>query len=296
MSWYKGLKGKILFDEPLSAHTSFKIPAKAGIWIEPFDLEDLRRFIKVARARDLDYVVIGEGSNLLFRRRRIPLVVHLGSPNFKRMSVEGNYLTAGAAAALGRIIQKAKQHGLGGLEFLSGIPGALGGALVMNAGTGWPRRREIGDFIDSIEVIDKNANVRLLHKAACGFGYRSSSLSSDCIITSATLKLKRKSNRAIQKEISGFLNYRCKRQDLKNPSAGCIFKNPQGVSAGRLIDRCGLKGRKIGGAAISRKHANFIINRGRASGDDVFSLMELIKKEVYKKFRFNLEPEVRVIE
>jgi UDP-N-acetylmuramate dehydrogenase len=189
---------------------------------------------------------------------------------------------------LSQIISSAQRRGLSGLEFLTGIPGTVGGALAMNAGI---EKASIGNLVEEVTVMDYNNRIKNLSKEDIKFGYRKSSLSK-FIILNAHLRLIAKEKREIINRIKRHINYRLKTQDISKPCAGCIFKNPKGVSAGRLIDLCGLKGVKIGGAYISRRHGNFILNLGTATLADVLGLMDLAKKRVKKKFNINLEPEI----
>jgi UDP-N-acetylmuramate dehydrogenase len=180
---------------------------------------------------------------------------------------------------------------LAGLEFLAGIPGTVGGALAMNAGA-WGR--SIGELVEKATVMDYNGDIEVLTKKQMKFSYRNSSLQK-YIILNIYLKLKKKNKRIINEKITGYLAQRRNSQDNSLPNAGCIFKNPsERISAGRLIDLCGLKGRNIGDAFISLRHANFVLNKGNARARDVLKLMELAKREVRKKYRINLEPEIKI--
>lgn len=294
MSWYSGLRAKILFDEPLSRHTSLRVGPKAGLWIEPYDIDSLRSLLKAARAKKKDYLVIGLGSKLLIKKKKLPLAIHLGSHNFTKAVVRGNDIIVGAGAPLGRLIKAAYDNGLGGLEFLNGIPASVGGAIMLNAGVSWPQRIEIGTFIHQLEVMDKYGRIRIINKKDLEFGYRYSNLR-QYIILSARFRLFKKRKENIKVKMRRFRDYRMKTQELGVPSAGCVFKNSEGLSSGSLIDQCGLKGSRIGGAVISNKHANFIINRGKASAKDILALMRMVKREVQKRFKINLKPEIELI-
>ncbi len=294
MSWSEKLKAKILFDEPLSRHTTLRIGPRARIWAEPSDDKDLRKLLIKAKKERLRYLVLGCGSKLLIKKKNIPLAIRLNSAHFKKCVAQGSDLIAGAGLGVRGLVGEAYKNGLGGLEFLSGLPASVGGAVMLNAGISWPKRIEIGAFVYSLRVMDENGKLKTFNKKELEFNYRSSNLG-PYIILSARFRLfkKRKSN--IKVKMQKFLEYRRQTQELGYPSAGCIFKNPDGQSAGRLIDLCGLKGRTAAGAQISRRHANFIINRGNASAEDILSLMKLAKMEVKKRFGINLEPEIQVI-
>jgi UDP-N-acetylmuramate dehydrogenase len=294
MSWHNGLRATILFDEPLSRHTTLGVGPKARLWIEPYDVGALRDVLRKAQTNKNGYLVIGFGSKLLIKKKKIPLAIHLGSANFKRCVARGTDIIVGAGAALSKLISTAYEHNLGGLEFLSGIPATVAGAVMLNAGVSWPRRIELGSFVSGLKVMDRNGKVMNLGRKDLSFGYRSSNLK-DYIILGVKLRLGKRKKTAIKSRMRKFMNYRLRTQGPVSHSAGCIFKNPGAESSGRLIDLCGLKGRRIGDALISRKHANFIVNRGKASAADILALMRLTQEEVKKRFKVNLEPEIEVI-
>lgn len=235
---------------------------------------------------------MGSGSNLLVSDHGLKAaVVRLSSAGFRKVRfMNGSSLEAGSGVALARLISAAKERQLSGLEFLSGIPGTLGGALAMNAGAAGEC---IGGLVNTATVMDFNGAVSVLNKKRLRFAYRRSNLSR-YIILSATLGLKRKSKLEITRRINRRLDLRRRNQDLSHPSAGCIFKNPGTQAAGRLIDLCGLKGTRRGDAAVSGKHANFIINLGRAKASDVLKLMAAIKRAVKAGSGVNLESEIRI--
>ena len=294
MSWLGGLKAKVLVGEPLTKHTTIKVGPKAGLWIEPLDKEDLMALIKKARSLKKEYFILGLGSKVLFKKKSIPLVIHLGSDNFKRCALEGNDIIASAGVALNKLLAFAYENGLGGLEFLNGIPATVGGALMLNAGVSWPVRLEIGTFVYEAEVMDKLGRIKTLSQEELKFEYRRSNLKSQ-VILGARFRLFKKRKKNIRIKMEKFRDYRKATQDLGYPSAGCVFKNCDGQASGRLIDLCGLKGRRIGGAQISARHANFIINLGKADAKDILSLMKLAQRKVRAKFGITLEPEIRII-
>ncbi|HLD82450.1 MAG TPA: UDP-N-acetylmuramate dehydrogenase [Candidatus Omnitrophota bacterium] len=291
MSWWKGLKGRLRLKEPLKRHTTFKVGGPARFFIEPLSIGDLRLLCAAAKKYKLRFFPIGSGSNILAADKVFgAIVMQLSSPLFKRTSFDRNNLEVGSGLPLGRLIQKTISRGLSGLEFLSGIPGTVGGALAMNAGC-WGKN--IGPLVEKALVMDYNGKIIAIDKKDIKFTYRNSSLSK-YIILSAHLKLIKKNRAEIKEEISRCLNLRKSSQDKSYPSAGCVFKNPPYDSAGRLIDLCGLKGKRIGGACISTKHANFILNKGNARAADVLRLMSLIKRTVKRKFNITLEPEIKI--
>lgn len=294
MNWLGGLKAKVLVNEPLTKHTTIKVGPKAELWIEPFDREDLRALIKKARSLKKEYVILGLGSKVLFKKKKVPLVIHLGSENFKRCALEGNDIIASAGVALPKLLAFAYDNSLGGLEFLNGIPASVGGALMLNAGVGWPVRLEIGTFVHEVEVMDAGGRIKTVSREELKFEYRRSNLKSQ-VILGARFRLFKKRKKNIRIKMEKFRDYRKATQDLGYPSAGCVFKNCDGQASGRLIDLCGLKGKRIGDARISGRHANFIINLGKADSEDIVSLMKLAQRKVREKFGVTLEPEIQII-
>lgn len=291
MNWCKSLKGKIRLDEPLADHTTFKIGGPAKYFIEPKDLDDLNRLVDLTRSRKMPFLVIGRGSNLLVSDKGVNgLVVKLNSPYFKKISFKNNICIAGAGCTLSEVIKNSVEHHLSGLEFLIGVPGTVGGALVMNAGTA---QKSIADYVEEVTVMDYNGNIKALNKKEIKFGYRQSGLSK-YIVLNSRFKFTGKKKQEIELTIEDYLDERKQKQELRLPSAGCIFKNPSKSYAGRLIDLCGLKGRRVGDACICVKHANFIVNLGNARASDVLSLMGLISEEVKNKFNVVLEPEIKI--
>ena len=291
MNYWKGLKGNIGRNEPLKRHTTFKIGGPARFYAQPKDADDVRLLCSGARKYKLPVLVLGSGSNILASDKGVrAMVIHLNTPYFRKIVFRGARVEAGAGVPLAQLIKKTNAAGLCGLEFLSGIPGTLGGALAMNAGA-WGL--EIARFTEAVSVMDSKGVIRALSKKRIRFGYRSAHLSG-YIVLGVTLKLQKKDGRAFLEKRKKYLNLRKHSSDYSFPSAGCVFKNPRGDSAGRLIDACGLKGEGIGAAAISRKHANFILNRGQATSDNVLQLMRLIRAKVKNKFNITLKPEIRL--
>jgi len=291
MNWWKNLKGRVRQKELLKNHTTFKIGGPAKFLIEPEDIDDLKLLLNLLKRYKIPTLVLGAGSNILISDKGLDSVVlRLSSPYFKRIYFKNNSCEVGSGALLSQVVLSAKRRGLSGVEFLVGIPGTLGGALIMNAGL---PDKNIGDLVEKVTVIEYNGNIRTLNKKDLKFGYRTSNLSK-YIILSATIKMVKKNKQEIKDRIRRYLNYRRVMQDLSRPSAGCIFKNPPGYSAGKLIDLCGLKGVRFKDAYISPRHANFILNLGNAKAGDVLKLMELIRREVKNKFHITLEPEIKI--
>jgi UDP-N-acetylmuramate dehydrogenase len=307
MSWWKSLKGKVRLAEPLKEHTTFKIGGEAKFFIEPKDINDLRLLLSLTKRYKMPVYVMGRGSNILVNDRGLDgVVLRLNTPYFKGFSYKNGNLRVGSGVLLYKIVKFTKEHGLSGLESLVGIPGTVGGALAMNAGASGkvksqksPLSRQagkiksIGDLVKDVTVIDYNGKIRTFKKKEIGFGYRTSSLSK-YIILSTCLRLTKENKEGVSQRIKEYMDYRENTQDCSRPSAGCVFKNPQGYSAGRLIDLCGLKGKRIGDACVSLKHANFILNLQDCRAADVLKLMDLIKDKVKERFNITLEPEIKI--
>lgn len=269
--------------------------------VKAHDPWELRDIIRLARAARINTRVIGAGSNILAQDKGVKgLIVKLDSPLFKRISLESSSrVKAGAGASLSRFIAFCRSRSLAGSEFLTGIPGTIGGGLAMNAGISVKsankkiKDQAIGDLVEIVRVMDYNGGIKELKAKDIKFVYRDSGLSG-YIILEAVFKLRKGDKNRVTRNIRECAFRRRQSQDYSFPSAGCVFKNPPADSAGRLIDQSGLKGKKAGGAAVSRKHANFIVNLGNARAKDVLSLIALIKKEVKRNFKVNLEPEIKI--
>ena len=292
------VKGKLKADEPLSSHTSFKIGGAAEAWFEPQDTDDLRKALAFARNNRMPFFVIGNGSNILAKDKGSNgILIHLGSGYFKRIKFVGIDVHVGAGFSLPKLVHMCCRQGLAGLESLVGIPGTIGGAVYMNAG-GWssPIFRNIGEMVDSLKIMDGDGKVKILKKRDIEFGYRSSNLEK-YIILEAVLRLKSGDKDALISSASHFLKMKREKQVLDTPSAGCIFKNPPDsqFTCGQMIDTLGLKGRRIGGAEVSTKHANFIVNIGGATCKDVLDLAELVRGRVKENYGVELEMEVKVV-
>jgi UDP-N-acetylmuramate dehydrogenase len=289
MSWPKNLKVKR--NQSLKDKTTFKIGGRAAFFAEPKDQAELNLILSGAKENNVPIFIIGAGSNLLVKDKGVKgIVIKLSSGYFKSVSFKGRCIESGSGVMLSKIIQFAKDKSLGGLEFLAGIPGTLGGALVMNAGC-WGK--SIGDLVKEVKVEDPSGKIKIIKGKGLKFGYRKSNLEG-YIILAAVLRLKKSSKREIIDKIRGYISKRRNSQDLTFSNAGCIFKNPKSLPAGRLIELCGLKGRSLGGAIISDKHANFILNKNNARAKDVLGLMRLARAKVKKKFNVNLNPEIKI--
>lgn len=291
------IRGSCLFNESLLSHTTFRIGGPAKFFCEPEDLEDLKTLLHFASDNGIDISVIGNGSNLLVSDEGVNgIVFRLNRPYFseyiRNKSVNGDgsgSIEAGAGVSVSRLLNFLQISGMSGLEQLAGLPATLGGAIAMNA-------QGIGKYVESICGISLDGNMHIIDRDSLIFGYRFFKTDvENLIITSATLRLKRQNPRFIKERMDEFLSYRNKTQELKLPSAGCVFKNPDGTKAGELIEKAGLKGRRIGNAEVSLRHANFIVNLGSATASDVLELIELTKDTIRKKFHILLEPEIKIV-
>ena len=288
-----GTKARVLLNEPLSRHTAFGIGGPCRMWAAVSGADSLCGLLRFARKRKNDVFVIGKGSNVLVNDSGFPgIVIRLEGGEFIKLKAEKTEVTAGAAVSLNRLVRFAREKGLTGLEGLAGIPGTVGGAVFMNAG----QKENISECLKEVKAVDrKSGKIRVIKKKNINFGYRHSAMER-YIIMEATFFLKKFSREKISKKIEEILRTKRKNQPLKRRSAGCVFKNPEnGPPAAKYIDILGLKGRAAGGAMISGKHANFIVNTGGATAGDVLSLMKLVRRRVRSRFGVDLESEIKII-
>ncbi|MDP2912316.1 MAG: UDP-N-acetylmuramate dehydrogenase [Candidatus Omnitrophota bacterium] len=289
------------YNEPLSRHTSFKIGGPAYCWIEPESPKAVLEAISFAEGKNKLLITAGKGANLLARDEGVDaVIVHLAK-GFEKIEEEpGGAIKTGAGLSLAKLVKYASDKALAGCEFLTGIPGNLGGAVFMNAGARSLEDAlkfiEIKDIILDVEVIDlKDKKIKILAGKNIDFKYRSSGLNGK-IILGARLKLKKDKKEKIRARIRAFNKKREWIATIGFPNAGSIFKNPEpGKSAGMLIESCGLKGKRIGKAEISKVHANVIVNTGKATAKDVLGLIDLARASVKQKFGIDLELELKVI-
>ncbi|MDD5292324.1 MAG: UDP-N-acetylmuramate dehydrogenase [Candidatus Omnitrophica bacterium] len=297
MKWSARLKGKLKFKEPLKKYSNFKIGGEASVLFEPQNTNDLINCLVYAKKNKIPYFVIGNGTNVLISDKGFKgVVIRLASPYFKRISIKNNIVTAGAGLGIKDLIRRLLETNLSGYEFLTGIPASIGGALVMNAGvTKEGKRFSICDIVYKVKVLNKKGKVFNIARDKIKFNYRRSGLDK-YIVLGAQLKLNKGKKSDIEKRIKDYLCLRRQRQDYSKPNIGCIFRNPSVyLSAGMLIDKCGFKGRHCGGAMVSKKHANFILNFNRAKASDVIKLMETIKKKVRNNFDISLREEIKLV-
>jgi len=277
--------------EPMSRHTSFKIGGKADVYIKVTNLSQLMKILKECDACKEKYILLGNGSNVLVPDEGIHGTVLRLDGDFRNISlIDDTTIYCGAGAALGSLCKFAQKCGLSGLEFAWGIPGTVGGAVFMNAGA---YGGEMKDVVYSVSHITNSGDIGRIEAENLEFGYRTSVYRKNgCIITGAVFKLKKDDPEEIQNRMNDYMNRRSAKQPLEYPSAGSVFKRPEGAFAGALIEQCGLKGMSVGGAQVSEKHAGFIINKSKATANDVKQLVSEIQKTVEDETGYKLECEL----
>lgn len=282
---------QIRLDEPLAQHTWLKIGGPAQVFAEIKSVEALKRIVKAAEAEGIPVRILGGGSNLLIRDEGVSgLVIQLSGDEFKQITIEGTTVRAGGSALLSHVISQTVSAGLAGLECLVGIPGTVGGAIRGNAGG---RHGEIGQFVKSVEVMTSQGEIVTRSGDALTFGYRTSSITDD-VILSAELDLKTGDIDELTRRMRQVWITKKASQPFSFQSAGCIFKNPRGLSAGSLIEQAGLKAMRIGGAEVSDRHANFIVTTPGATSADVLNLISAIQARVREHHGIDLETEITI--
>lgn len=297
---------KVKFDEPMSRHTYFKVGGPAEAFVMPESVEQLLQLVSWSGEKNIPYIVAGDGSNLLVRDKGIQGIVIVLTKCLNRIfcikeDKESVMIKAMAGVRTQTLCRFAIEEGLSGINFALGIPGTVGGAIMMNAGTSLG---SISDILESVNIMTSSGAILKMEKDEIDFSYRSLSWKrrmenpgdGDPIILEGSFRLGKSDTLLLKKEAEIILKKKNESQPTKMPSAGCFFKNPEsGKTAGQLIDIAGLKGTRIGGAEISVKHANFIVNTGTASASDILVLMQLVQETVFNKFNINLQPEVNIV-
>jgi UDP-N-acetylmuramate dehydrogenase len=299
------LGAHVRFDEPMDRHTSFQIGGPADAWVQPGSEAELKTVLAWTQKKDISYLLIGGGTNVLVRDGGIRgLVIHLGRLADKvRWVQQGRQVRiwAGAGVATKHMCALALKHGWQGMNFALGIPGSLGGAIMMNAGTA---HGCLADVIDSVMVMTASGEKIKLQRQALSYQYRRLQLPEDmsrdpaspAVLMAAQICLTRGDREQIRQQARQWMQGRARKQPAWEPGAGCFFKNPaHDLPAGRLIDEAGLKGYRVGGARVSPRHANFIINLGGASAADVLTIMAKIQETVKFRFDIDLVPEVHIV-
>lgn len=296
----------VVFDEPMSRHTYFRVGGPADALVSPKTLDGLLELAGWSRANSIPTMVIGGGTNLLVRDGGVRgVVVSIGKclDRIHHAKTAGPEVrvTAGAGARMASLCRYAVNQGFKGMNFATGIPGTVGGAIVMNAGT---RHGCVGDVLAAVTILAPGLRRVRMERAALNFGYRALDWTADMsdpaaglpIILEADFRLARADRRTVAEEADRFWSERKSSQPVHEPSAGCFFKNPAtGRTAGQLIDMAGLKGRRSGGATVSTEHANFIVNKGNATARDILELRDIIQKTVFERFQVTLETEVKIV-
>ena len=282
----------LLMEEPLKKHTTFRIGGPAEVFVSP-DLVQLPMIVKLCKQYGISYTVIGNGSNLLVGDKGIRgLVIELAKPA-EEIEFIGSRMVVGAGTLLSKAANEAAERELAGMEFAAGIPGSIGGAVVMNAGA---YGGEMKDIIDSVTVLNEDGEEQELSVEELELSYRHSCiLEKKYLVLEVTLKLERSEKTKIKERMAELREQRIAKQPLEYPSAGSTFKRPEGYFAGKLIMDAGLKGYRVGGAQVSEKHAGFVINTGDATAADVRQLIADVSKKVKEQFGVTLEPEVKMI-
>ncbi len=283
----------VLVDEPMYKHTTFKIGGKADFFLTPQTEKQLVDAYVAAKNQGLPVLILGNGSNLLVGDKGIRGVVICPFKKLDKIEIAGNEMFAECGALLARASSEALKASLSGLEFASGIPGTIGGGIYMNAGAyGY----ELKDITKSVRFMDEEGKIFEVDAASCEFGYRTSIFAKKgYTILGCTFKLEVGDPEKIRESINNFTVQRVSKQPVEKPSAGSVFKRPEGFFAGTLIEQAGLKGFSVGGAQVSEKHAGFIINTGDATALDVARLIKHIQDTVYKKDGVRLETEIKMV-
>lgn len=296
-------KGEVLWNHPMARLSSLKVggPADAVLFVDTID--DLIGLMAWLRRNEIEWWLIGRGSNILVPDAGLPGIVVILGRDFSTVdcmdpdtshSTDDALVKAGAAGFLSKLVRTCTVNGFSGLEFATGIPGSVGGAVAMNAG-GWGQA--VGDLVESVTVLDQDGRIRVLPAEAISFSYRQWSGLPGEIILEATFTLRRDTPEAVANRCEELRRQRLQKQPLEAASAGSFFKNPAtGSAAGRLIEEAGFKGYRVGDAMVSPIHANFIVNTGNASAAEIIQLMEEIQQKVETLFGIRLEPEVRILE
>ena len=286
------VKGNLLENEPMSKHTTYGIGGPAMAYVTPKDRFDLSNILKFSTKNEIPVYFVGTGSNLLVADNGIEGIVITPAKSLKQLEIKKNWVVAESGVMLGKLVKECIKHNLTGLESLIGVPGTLGGALVMNAGA---FGGEISNFLESVDIMTMSGEINTFSNSDIDFSYRFSSFKKDEFILLARFKLQTEVPEIINHKKLKASSGRKTNQPLRYRSAGSVFKNHKDYAAGYLIDNAGLKGTKIGDAEISTHHANFFINHGNASASDISALIRIAREAVFKKFDIELELEIQTL-
>ncbi len=285
-------------NEGLDRHTTYRVGGPADVLCLPETRSELLEVVTAARVHEVPWLVLGNGSNILFSDdgfRGLVIKIRGSTPaegTLWHLKQEGEYLRAGAGVSLPRLAWSAAATGLGGLEFCTGIPGVVGGSIRGNAGA---HGSDLGGVLESIELIKPSGDIETVPAGEAGFSYRESRIDPGGIVTGAVFRLTPDEPENVYERIREFTEYRKRTQPSADQSAGCMFKNPEGGKAGRLIDVAGCKGLRVGGARVSDLHGNFVINQGGATASDALRLIDMVRERVFERTGVVLELEVRVM-
>ncbi|MCX7871956.1 MAG: UDP-N-acetylmuramate dehydrogenase [Verrucomicrobiae bacterium] len=287
-----GSSERLLLNAPLATKTTFGVGGNADYFVEAKDDVELRGILQICNQNGVKFHILGKGSNTIVKDGGFRgVVIQLTGRWFEKIAVDGTKIECGAGVRLKSLVIEAQRNSIGGFEFLEGIPGTVGGALKMNASA---MGSQISDVITYLKIMTYGGDIKEISKEQAGFGYRNCQVLKDAIAIGATFCGIKADKEVIAKKMESFANKRFASQP-KYRSAGCVFKNPYGCSAGKIIDELGLKGLMIGGAMISREHGNFIVNVNQAKAKDILELVDKVRKEVKNKHGIDLELEVEVI-
>jgi UDP-N-acetylenolpyruvoylglucosamine reductase len=279
-------------DEPLAKRTTLRVGGPADVYVEPANEDDLAAVLKLCGHHSMPFFILGRGSNLLVRDGGFRgVVICLAQPAFSEIAVSAEKIRCGAGAKLKNVAVEARRKCLSGVEFLEGIPGSVGGALRMNAGA---MGGQTFDAVESVRLMDFNGNVSEMPPEKMQIAYRGCATLRDHIALAAVFKCAAASREEIEKRMKSFSEKRWDSQPAA-PSAGCIFKNPSAIPAGKLVDELGMKGARVGGAVVSAEHGNFIINDGKATARDVLELIEILKAKARAERGIELQTEVEIM-
>ncbi len=279
------------YDVPLHSYTSFRTGGLAEIFVEPVNTLELKRVLQFCKEENKEIFVFGKGTNILVNDNGVKgVVIHLGGVDFKKVERNGRYVSCGAGVNLPKLIQKTASWGLEGLEVLVGIPGTVGGAVMMNAGG---KYGDISETINTLTTMAFNGKVTNYNREEVEFAYRKCNLSEQVVIE-VEFALNKLQKEEILEKLGKIYEEKKKSQPLSEYSAGCIFKNTRYFKAAELIDKANLKGQQVGGALVSRKHANFIINTGNATSADILALIKIISGIIKKKYDVSLDQEIQI--
>ncbi len=291
--WTAGLiTGRVLFDAPMRRFTSMKVGGPADSLLFPKDLDELKRTVRCATIKKIPLFILGKGTNLIVRDKGVRGWVISLAQGMKKTVVDGDIVEAEAGLMLQRLVQFSVRKGLSGLEPFFGIPGTVGGGLAMNAGA-WGA--ELKDILISVSLMRENGEIIERPRSKLRFTYRGLVLPSSWVILKGRFQLKMGEKEEILERVKSYSEMRKKKQPLDYASAGSVFKNPKEGPAGKWIEETGLKGYRIGQAMVSERHANFIVNLGKAKAEEVIRLVELVQAKVYQEKGISLEREVKIV-